>query len=125
MARIDPLGRRTDYRYDERGQLISVAESSGRAIGFEYDDEQRLIETRLPNGGRIRIEYDHLSRLIARTELNGTRTAYRYGSRGELLRVVQGGRETRLDYDDRLRLTDIKFPGGAHFQRKADVLGRV
>ncbi|WP_244132827.1 DUF6531 domain-containing protein [Burkholderia sp. BCC0397] len=125
MARIDPLGRRTDYRYDERGQLTSVTESSGQAISFEYDDEQRLTGTRLPNGGRIRLEYDHLYRLIARTELDGNKTTYRYGPRGELLRVVQGDRETRLDYDDRLRLTDIELPGGAHFGRKVDILGRV
>ncbi|WP_431227463.1 DUF6531 domain-containing protein [Burkholderia contaminans] len=125
MARIDPLGRRTDYHYDDFGQLISVTESSGRTIGFEYDDEQRLTRARLPNGDRITLEYDHLYRLIARTEPDGARTTYRYGPGGELLRVVQGDRETRLDYDDRLRLTDIELPGGAHFRRKADVLGRV
>ncbi|MBN3567256.1 DUF6531 domain-containing protein [Burkholderia cenocepacia] len=125
MARIDPLGRRTDYRYDERGQLTSVVESSGRTVEFDYDDEQRLTGTRLPNGGRIRLEYDHLYRLIARTEPDGNRTAYRYGPRGELLRVVQGDRETRLDYDDRLRLTDIELPTGARFRRRIDVLGRL
>ncbi|AKM03221.1 RHS repeat-associated core domain-containing protein [Burkholderia pyrrocinia] len=124
MARIDPLGRRTVYRYDDIGQLISITESSGRVIDLEYD-EQRLTTVSLPNGGRIRLEYDHLHRLIARTEPDGARTTYRYGSRGELLRVVQGDRETRLDYDRRLRLTDIELPGGARFRRRSDVLGRV
>ncbi|RQU88677.1 hypothetical protein DF133_17760 [Burkholderia cenocepacia] len=125
MARIDPLGRRTDYRYDERGQLTSVVESSGRTVGFDYDDEQRLTRARLPNGGTIKLEYDHLYRLTARTESDGNKTTYRYGPRGELLRVVQGDRETRLDYDDRLRLTDIELPTGARFRRKIDVLGRL
>ncbi|MCO2667141.1 RHS repeat protein, partial [Pseudomonas aeruginosa] len=125
MARIDPLGRRTDYRYDERGQLTSVVESSGRTVDFDYDDEQRLTGARLPNGGTIKLEYDHLSRLIARTEPDGNKTTYRYGPRGELLRVVQGDRETRLDYDDRLRLTDIELPTGARFRRKIDALGRL
>ncbi|CAN0643925.1 DUF6531 domain-containing protein [Burkholderia cepacia] len=125
MTRVDPLGRRTDYRYDDRGQLISVTDSSGRMIGFEYDDAQLLTAASLPNGGRIKLEYDHLRRLIARTESDGTKTAYRYGQNGELLRIVAGDRETRLDYDDRLRLTDIALPTGARFRRKTDVLGRV
>ncbi|MFP6562280.1 DUF6531 domain-containing protein [Paraburkholderia sp. B3] len=125
VARIDPLGRRTNYRYDHRGQLTSVEEVPGRIIGFEYDDEQRLTATILPGKERIRLEYDHLHRLTARIEPDGTKTAYRYGSHGELLRIIQGKRETRLDYDDRLRLTDIKLPSGAHLRRKIDVLGRV
>ncbi|WP_096721880.1 DUF6531 domain-containing protein [Paraburkholderia acidicola] len=125
IAQIDPLGRRTEYRYDDRGQLTSVAEKSGRTIRLAYDDEQRLTGAILPGGGQIKLEYDHLRRLIARTEPDGAKTAYRYGLRGELLRVIQGNRETRLDYDDRLRLTDIVLPGGARFQRKVDVLGRV
>ncbi|MBZ5793560.1 DUF6531 domain-containing protein, partial [Burkholderia contaminans] len=123
-AQIDPLGRRTDYQYDERGLLILVTESSGRVIDFEYDDAQLLIAASLPNGGRIRLEYDHLRRLIGRTEPDGVKTTYRYGTHGELLRVVLGDRETRLDYDDRLRLTDIELPTGARFRRKVDVLGR-
>lgn len=125
MARIDPLGRRTEYDYDDLGQLIATRESSGRTIGFEYDGEQRLTAVSQPDGGRIKLEYDHLRRLITRTEPDGVNTNYRYGPRGELLRVVQGNRETRLDYDDRLRLTDIVLPGGAHFRREVDVLGRV
>ncbi|WP_175962278.1 DUF6531 domain-containing protein [Burkholderia pyrrocinia] len=125
MARIDPLGRKTDYRYDDLGQLVSVTESSGRTIGFEYDDAQLLTSVGLPHGDRIKLEYDHLRRLIARTEPDGTKTTYRYGPNGELLRIVAGDRETRLDYDDRLRLTDIELPTGARFRRKIDVLGRV
>ncbi|WP_244140460.1 DUF6531 domain-containing protein [Burkholderia sp. BCC1047] len=125
VARIDPLGRRTDYRYDDRGQLTSVTDNSGRTLGFEYDDAQLLTGASLPDGGRIKLEYDHLRRLIARTESDGTKTTYRYGQNGELLRIVAGDRETRLDYDDRFRLTDIVLPTGARFRRKLDLLGRI
>ncbi|KAF1039400.1 MULTISPECIES: DUF6531 domain-containing protein [Burkholderia] len=125
MSQIDPAGQHTDYGYDARGQLISMVERSGRTIGLAYDDAQLLVGATLPSGGRIRFEYDYLRRPTARTEPDGTRTTYRYGSRGELLRVVQGDRETRLDYDDRLRLTDIELPSGARFKRKVDVLGRI
>ncbi|MDR5670995.1 hypothetical protein KPA97_67315, partial [Burkholderia cenocepacia] len=56
---------------------------------------------------------------------DGTTTSYRYGARGELLRIVQGDRETRLDYDARLRSSEIVLPGGARFRRQVDVLGRL
>ncbi|MDJ1162765.1 RHS repeat-associated core domain-containing protein [Burkholderia gladioli pv. gladioli] len=124
-ARIDPLGRRTDYRYDARGQLVGVIEASGRAMAFEHDEEQRLVAVVLPSGGRIRLEYDHLRRLIARTEPDGTRTQYRYGSRGELLRVVRGTAETRFDYDARLRPSEVVLASGARFRREVDVFGRL
>ncbi|WP_175854242.1 DUF6531 domain-containing protein [Burkholderia cepacia] len=125
MARIDALGRRTDYRYDDRGQLISISEISGRATWLEYDAEQRFTGAVLPNGGRIKLEYDHLHRLIARTDPNGIKTTYRYGPSGEILRIVVGDRETRLDYDDRLRLAGIELPTGARIRRKVDALGRI
>ena len=125
MARTDPLGRRTDYRYGDHGQLISIADVSGRATRLEYDAEQRFTGATLPDGRRIKLDYDHRSRLISRTEPDGTTTTYRYGSNGELLRIVVGDRETRLDYDERLRLAVIELPTGARFRRKIDVLGRV
>ncbi|CAB3767323.1 hypothetical protein B7G54_29730 [Burkholderia puraquae] len=125
ISRTDPLGRSTRYLYDERGQLDAVQNVAGQIISFAYDDAQSLVGVRLPGGGIIQLEYDHLRRLIARTEPDGTKTAYRYGQRGELLRVVQGDRETRLDYDDRLRADEITLPGGARYRRTVDVLGRV
>ncbi|WP_080414958.1 RHS repeat-associated core domain-containing protein [Burkholderia ubonensis] len=125
IAIVDPLGRRTQYHYDELGQLTSVEDSSGRAFRFQYDDAQQFTVAVLPNGDRIQFEYDHLRRLIARTEPDGTKTTYRYGSRGELLRVVQGNRETRLDYDAQLRISEFQLPTGATFRRITDVLGRI
>ncbi|WP_175891766.1 hypothetical protein, partial [Burkholderia cepacia] len=80
---------------------------------------------RLPTGLRVELEYDHLRRLIARKATDGTTTSYRYGARGELLRIVQGDRETRLDYDARMRSSEIVLPGGARFRRQVDVLGRL
>lgn len=125
MSQTDAIGRCTAYRYDERGQLVAVRERSGRTAGFEYDDQQRLTAVVLSGGEQIRLEYDNLRRLVARTEPDGTKTGYRYGSRGELLRLVEGERETRFGYDERLRLNEIRLPTGATIRRTVDVLGRV
>ncbi|WP_175953158.1 RHS repeat-associated core domain-containing protein [Burkholderia sp. BCC0405] len=125
ILRTDPLGRRTDYDYNDHGLLIAVREATGRAIGFEYNDAQLLVGATLPDGAQIKLEYDHVRRLVARIEPDGTTTRYRYGKQGELLRIVHGQRETRLNYDAQLRLNEIRLPNGAVRRCSVDVLGRI
>lgn len=125
LSETDALGRRTVYRYDEVGGLIAVEEPSGRTTRFEYDDRRRMRAAVLPGGARIGFEYDTLDRLTSRTEADGSVTRYRYGERGELLRIVRGTRETRLDYDARMRLCETRLPSGARMRSAFDVLGRL
>ncbi|MCX4160654.1 MULTISPECIES: DUF6531 domain-containing protein [Paraburkholderia] len=125
MSKTDALGRRTVYRYDDRGQLVAIEEPSRQITGFSYDDKQQLTTVVLSGDKRIQLEYDHLRRLVARTEPDGTKTGYRYGSRGELLRIVEGDRETRFGYDEKLRMNEIRLPTGATIRRTVDVLGRL
>ncbi|MCA7978121.1 RES domain-containing protein [Burkholderia cepacia] len=124
-AKTDALGRRTVYRYTDDGLLAAAADPTGRTLRFEYDDAQQLTAAVQPDGSAIRLEYDHLRHLVARTEPDGMKTQYRYGARGELLRIVQGDRETRLDYDTHHRLRSFRLPTGAVFLRHLDIFGRV
>ncbi|RQU68076.1 hypothetical protein DF141_28135 [Burkholderia cenocepacia] len=124
-ARTDALGRRTTFRYNDVGLLVEVEDHGGRALQFEYDDSQLLLSAIQPNGSKIQWEYDHLRRIIARTDADGVRTSYRYGARGELLRIVQGERETKLSYDEHHRPRSVELPSGAKLLRKVDLLGRV
>jgi RHS repeat-associated protein len=125
VAQTDALGRRSEYLHDEAGNLVTVQEHTGRTTRFEYDANRLLTAVIYPGGGRTRLEYDHLRRLVARTSPDGAKTAYRYGPRGELLRVVNGDNETRLAYDDHLRLVATRLPTGAEFRTIHDVLGRL
>jgi RHS repeat-associated protein len=125
LSQTDALGRRTEFDYDDRGNLIAVLEPAGSTTRFEYDDNRLLTFVLLPNGARVQFEYDHLQRLIARTLPDGTVRRYRYGERGELLRIVNGDRETRFDYDEQLRLIATRLPTGARFRTTSDVLGRL
>ncbi|WP_227245188.1 RHS repeat-associated core domain-containing protein [Paraburkholderia caribensis] len=125
MSKTDPLGRSTFYDYSDVGQLRAVTDPTGAVTRFRYDDAQRLIEEMRPDESTTRLEYDERSRLIARTGTNGTKVTYRYGPRGELLRVSEGDRETRLSYNEKLRLIRIGLPTGAQIQRDVDLFGRV
>jgi RHS repeat-associated protein len=125
LSQTDALGRRTEFQYDERGSLITALEATGSTTRFEYDDNRLMTAVVLPAGGRVKFEYDHLQRLTARTAPDGKVRRYRYGERGELLRVVNDGRETRFDYDAQLRLIATLLPTGAKFRTSFDVLGRL
>ena len=125
LSQTDALGRRTEFHHDERGNLIAVVEPTGNTTRFEYDDNRLLNAVVLPGGARVKFDYDHLQRLIARTAPDGTVRRYRYGERGELLRVVNVDRETRHDYDAQLRLIATRLPTGAQFSTAFDVLGRL
>jgi RHS repeat-associated protein len=125
VSQTDALGRSTAFEYDARGNLIAIREPGERVTRFEYDDNRLMSAVELNNGGRVRFEYDHLQRLTARIAPDGSATRYRYGERGELLRVVDGDCETRLDYDEQLRLISTRLPTGAEFRTVYDVLGRL
>ncbi|MBB6593307.1 PAAR domain-containing protein, partial [Ralstonia solanacearum] len=125
VSETDPLGRRTDSSHDALGKLTGVREPSGALTQFQYDSQRRLAGVALPTGDRVALEYDKQHRLIARTEPDGTVKRYRYGEHGEVLRVVDGERETRLDYDDQLRLVATRLPSGAKLGTRFDALGRL
>ena len=125
LSRTDELGRRSRFHYDELGNLVAIEEHTGRVSRFEYDDKRLMTAVVLPGGDRVKLEYDRLQRLIARTAPDGTVKRYRYGERGELLRVVDGDHETRLDYDAQLRLIATRLPSGAELRTVFDVFGRL
>ncbi|MGH8781196.1 RHS repeat-associated core domain-containing protein [Paraburkholderia sp.] len=125
LSQTDELGRRSRFHYDETGNLLAIEEHTGRVSRFEYDDNRLMTAVVLPDGERVKLEYDRLRRLIARTAPDGTVRRYRYGERGELLRVVDGERETRFDYDAQLRLIATRLPSGARFRTAFDVFGRL
>ena len=58
------------YRYNERGQLTEVVNSSNRAMRFDYDFSGRITRWRDRNGEWYQYEYDGNGRVV-RTEGSG------------------------------------------------------
>ena len=124
-SQTDALGRRTDFIHDELGKLVGLCTPTGATTTFKYDTHRRLTVIAEPGRGPVVLEYDLRHRLIARTESDGTLKRYRYGEHGELLRVVDGAHETRLDYDAQLLPMAMRLPTGARIGLHFDVLGRL
>lgn len=125
VAQTDALGRRTDFRYDSHGYLVAIQEPTGATTHFQYDRNRLLTVVVLPSGGRATFNYDACQRLVERVAPDGTVERYRYGEQGELLRIVEGERETRLEYDARQRLIATRLPTGVRLRTQFDLLGRL
>jgi RHS repeat-associated protein len=113
-AVIDPLGRRTEYRYDDLGQLTlrrRVADNQVVAsTWFSHDVFGNQTSTVDLDGNAIRTDYDALNRPMSITE-NGATTTRSYNSLGQLATETDpGGATTRYRYDLLGRRTIISPP---------------
>jgi RHS repeat-associated protein len=117
----DPLGRKTEYRYDARGRLIETIHPDGSREKPRYDFDDNQTASFDGNGNRAntiydgrgrrireidalghvtRFEYDAANQLIAQIDARGNRTQYKYDDLGRQIEVIDAqGQVTRTEYD--------------------------
>lgn len=116
----DPLGRVTDYEYDNVGRLISITVALGTTdeaiTRFEYDSAGNQTAVIDENGNRTEFAYDALNRLLRVTEadpdgagpLAAPVTTYSYDAAGNLTTMEDArNHETRYQHDERNRLIQV------------------
>ena len=110
-ATNDPLGRRTEYRFDDRDRLIETVfadatpadpsdnprtrieyddagqetariDELGRRTEYEYDGLSRLVKTIYADGAVRQIEYDATGQVTAQIDERGNRTEFEYDANG-------------------------------------------
>lgn len=128
----DPLGRVSQYSYDQFGNVIGVA-SPGATSTSHYDERSRLLDSSDSLGHRTEYQYDALDRLTRITKRAGQQptdasmrsadqvTEFGYLPGGEKEFVKNGlGLTTRYTYDAQNRVkseTDegvLDADGGSH-----------
>lgn len=70
-------------RYDTLGRVIAKIDPSGNETGYRYNALGHLTETTYPDGGIEKKAYDFLGRVIKETDPKGYETHYTYHFRGE------------------------------------------
>ena len=111
-----------EYRYDDRGRLAGIVNSTGRAFEYAYDDADRItawtdrsafrysyaydeagrVASSTGNGGFLAATfvYDPEAGLTAVTDALGHTTGYHYDAVGHIDRVTDRlGAETRFEHD--------------------------
>lgn len=136
---------RTEYEYDELGNLVVQRDARGRETLFEYDGQGRRTATVLPLGQRSTMTYNAVGNVISTTDFNGDTIGFEYDARDRLtlkdlpgsfpdvaysytmtsqLATVTDGRGTATySYDAQDRLTSRTDPDGAAIGYTYDLAG--
>ena len=125
LVEVDALGRRTEYVYDDRQNIISVAEPHGAVTNYKYTDADLLTSITEPNGGEWSWGYDEQGRILSRKNPAGLGVSYTYNENG-LLESFQptGGGTSTLEYDEDYNLIRMIGPKQEESIWKYDHLGR-
>ncbi|MCS7469110.1 putative Ig domain-containing protein [Stieleria sp. ICT_E10.1] len=131
-SRVRP---RTEYEYDELGNLVVQRDARGRETLFEYDGQGRRTATVLPLGQRSSTTYNAVGNVISTTDFNGDTIGFEYDARdrltlkdlpgafpdvaysytmtNQLATVTDGRGTTTYSYDAQDRLASRTDPDGA------------
>lgn len=128
----DSYGNSLRYRYNDDGLLGSVEDHTGRKVSFtyedncltcaeeadglrtmyEYDDSGRLAQIIGPDGTVCLInQYDEENRVTGQKLPDGSEISFRYID-DKVLFTDRNGAETVYIVDDRLRITEARYPAG-------------
>ena len=122
---IDSLGRVNETVFDD-DLLVKVIDPLGRETNFEYDDKNRLIKTVDPIGGETDRTYDANNQLLTVTNPEGQVTRWAYNSIGENTSITDAkDRTTYYEYDGNSNLTAVTDTLGARTEYQYDNQNRL
>ncbi|MET0388888.1 MAG: DUF6531 domain-containing protein [Polyangiales bacterium] len=124
-AEVDALGQRTNYSYDQRGNLQRVLRPDGAETTASYDAHDRPMSVTLPNGAGWSFVNDPQGRIAERVDPLGGRTRLKY-SGPELSEICDPAEQRhQLAYDAQGNLCALRTHDGALWSWTYDRLGRL
>ena len=110
-AAIDPLGRRTEYLFDEVGAPTKTVYPDNTTETNEYDASGNLVRHVDRNNKPTTYEYDELNRVVRTTLADGTSSRTVYSAGGRVDAVIDAfGNRTDFEYDTAGRNNRVIHP---------------
>lgn len=119
----DPLGRITDYDYDQFGRVVTVTKAKGTVdeavTRFEYDPAGNRTAVIDPNGNRTAFQFDSMNRVVKTIEADpdgsGSLTSpvslFEYDADGNLTKATDSLQHATFNrYDARSRMVESIGP---------------
>ncbi|TVQ28235.1 MAG: RHS repeat protein [Spirochaetaceae bacterium] len=121
---IDRRGNVFSYEYDAFGHLLRVRDSIGLVATYQTDRLGRVVATTDAVGRTVRVTYRADGTVSTIVGPDDHAVEYSYGDRGQIIRVVDNGRETTFDWDERMLLRSVIDAAGdsVAFEYDADGL---
>src|SRR5262249_1865345 len=104
--------------YDTLSRLTRVTQADPDGLGpqqppvteYFFDDAGSIKEVRQPLGRGFTQFFDIRNRLVRSVDAQGTETTYEYDLDNRRTAMIEGGRRTEYEYDERRRLKTITLP---------------
>jgi RHS repeat-associated protein len=130
VATIDPLGQRSEHRYDAAGRITAVADTMGRDVTLQYDGHGNVTRLTDPLGHARHIVHDAADRPQSVIDTLGGITSLAYDSAGHLASAVDAAGITLSFQVDALgQPVMLSGPGGratrAEYARTGELIGVV
>ena len=113
-------GKRVNFEYDLRGQLLAVKDASGKDLErYTYDPAGNRLSKTI-NGVTTTYTYDKANQLVTST-VNGVTTHYKYDAAG---RMIQAGDKTYI-YNGRNKVVEVRQNGKTIAKFEYNIDGQI
>lgn len=121
----DPLGKTTVYGYNAANTPSFVITPSQHKISYAYDKNNNIVQKLVDDKPVATLSYNVSGDIVKLSE-GGGQTRYEYDIRGRMTAVIYREKEqVSLAYDVEDNLTAIKYPNGLAVQYTYDPMGRT
>ncbi|MFO0588737.1 MAG: DUF6531 domain-containing protein [Polyangiaceae bacterium] len=125
-AEINGAGGRSEWEYDERGNVIRERDPLGGETRRTFDDLNLPVEIVDPGGGVWKMAYDHRGKLTGLTDPTGAERRYEHDARGLLIEATDPlGRKSRFAYSAAGEVVTATDAEGGTTEYGWDKLGRL
>ena len=113
-------GKRVNFEYDLRGQLLAVKEASGKDLErYTYDPAGNRLSKTI-NGVTTTYTYDKANQLVTST-VNGVTTHYKYDAAG---RMIQAGDKSYI-YNGQNKVSEVRQNGKTIAKFEYNIDGQI
>ncbi len=125
-AALGQHGQRTDFRYDNEGNLTLQQDAEGSSASYTHDAQNRVASLTLSGHGTVKAGYDGAGRLARIEDARQIVTTYGYNGFGQPTGVTSADvGSTTYAYDSAGRLTRTTLADGKELVYTADALNRM
>jgi RHS repeat-associated protein len=126
IAKEDPQGGISQYRYDEYQNLLSHTDPDGNTTTYTYDERGNPLTLTDPLEQITRYSYNQYGQVAGITDPAGDFTEYRYDEQGNLAAIIDPtGAKTSFEADARGNITGVTDPTGSVTTMTYDAAGNL
>ncbi|WP_298776316.1 RHS repeat-associated core domain-containing protein [uncultured Shewanella sp.] len=126
VSETNALGERTEYTYDDWGQVTKVIAPDGSEQQYTYNEDGLLTSVINPLGATWQYDYDAQGNLLKAQDPLGAAWHYGYNLKGQLIsRTAPDGLSMAFSYTAQGQIESILPPLGHKIGFHYDTLGRL